>query len=69
MKKFTMIEVFTATEIATISTVKETCKEGQFARRICNEVIKPVIERINKTLEQEVNPMTLAYAIEYALSK
>ena len=38
------------------------------ARRICEEIIKPSIARINRALGQENDPMYLAYVVEYAIS-
>lgn len=39
------------------------------ARAICDEIIKPNIQRINRALGQENDPMYLAYAVEYAVTK
>lgn len=41
----------------------------KFAERCATEIIRPVIDRINKKLKQENDPRYLAYCIEYALMK
>jgi hypothetical protein len=34
---------------------------------VCEQIICPNLERINRTLGQENDPMHLAYAVEYVL--
>ena len=46
--------------------IKKAAKLGN-AKKICEEITKPNITEINKKLEQENDPMYLAYAVEYAL--
>ena len=41
----------------------------QFAERCAAEIIRPVIDRINKNSGQENDPKYLAYCIEYAIMK
>lgn len=38
------------------------------ARDICEEIIKPSMARINRDLNQENDPMYIAYAVEYAIT-
>jgi len=39
------------------------------AKEIAEQIIKPNIERINKKLGQENDPMYLGYLVEYAVSR
>lgn len=43
--------------------------ELKTAKEICREIVLPNIKTINKLLEQENDPMYLAYAIEYAIGE
>jgi hypothetical protein len=38
-----------------------------YAERVADTIIKPNMERINKALGQENDPMYLAYCVEYVL--
>jgi hypothetical protein len=38
-----------------------------FAQRVCDKIIKPNMQRINRALGQENDPMYLAYCVEYVL--
>lgn len=40
-----------------------------FAQKVCDEIIKPNMERIDKALGQENDPMYLAYCVEYVLGQ
>lgn len=40
-----------------------------FAKKCSEEIIKPVLTRINKTTNQRNDPMYLAYCVEYCLMK
>jgi hypothetical protein len=42
---------------------------GRYAQVIRDTIIAPNIERINKALGQENDPMFLAYAIEYVIGE
>ncbi len=44
------------------------CIKLKKAKDICEQVIKPDIEQINKKLGQENEPMYLAFLIEHVLS-
>ena len=39
------------------------------AKEIAQQIIKPNIERINKALGQQNDPMYLAYAVEYVIGQ
>lgn len=43
-----------------------TAEPGTFARSICEQIIDPNIDRINKQLGQDSDPLYLAYLTEYA---
>ena len=68
----TIEEVMTSKKV----TVGDFLTEGQLrkcaklktAKLICEEVIKPNIEAINRKLGQENDPMYLAYMVEYLLT-
>lgn len=38
------------------------------ARKICEQIVKPSINRINQKLGQENDPMYISYMIEYVIS-
>jgi len=38
------------------------------AKEICEKIIRPQIDKINRKLGQENDPMFLAYMVEYAIS-
>lgn len=61
MKQATLNDFLTDREILRAMELKN-------AKDICEHVIKPSIDRINKTLGQKNDPMYLAYATEYAIS-
>ena len=39
------------------------------AKKICEEIIRPNLDAINRKLGQENDPMYLAYATEYVITK
>ena len=68
MKQVTMREFLTVEEVD--KAVKlYTYHRPAFHNRCRDEVIKPVIDRINRDLGQENDPDYLVYAIEAVLSK
>jgi hypothetical protein len=68
MKQVTMREFLTAEEVD--KAVKlYTYHRPAFHNRCRDEVIKPVIDRINADLGQENDPDYLTYAIEAVLAK
>ena len=52
-----------------ISALKIWRDERSPAKRICEEVIKPNIQEINRKLGQENEPMYLAYVCEYIFNE
>jgi hypothetical protein len=63
-----------ATEFLTADEIKKAIKlyriaNGSFHQRCMDEIIKPVITRINKALGQESDPRWLAYAVEFFCMK
>jgi len=62
MKKICMNDFLTDLEIKKVMKLKK-------AKLICEEIIKPNLDRINKKLGQENDAMYLAYACEYTVSK
>jgi len=60
-KRMAITDFLTEREIRKAQELKD-------ARRICEEIIKPSIARINKSLGQKNDPMYLAYAVEYVIS-
>lgn len=71
MKQATLKDFLTEREIRyciyLYSSESDRTRGMSKARLICEEVIKPSIARINRTLGQENDPMYLAYAVEYAI--
>ena len=62
MKTVTLGDFLTASELKLITRLKN-------AKAICDQVIQPNIERINKAIGQENDPMYLSYMCEYAVSQ
>jgi len=50
--------------VAAIKIYKEA-KEGTFAHKCAEDIITPVLPRINAKLGQENHPLYLAYMVEY----
>jgi len=52
-------------------TEEEIARAGELGKAVDieREIIRPNIDRINAALGQENDPMYLAYAVEYVLSK
>lgn len=68
MKHVTLSQFLTEEEIRQAMVLYNYCEAGTFAKRCCDEIIKPVMARINLALGQENDPMYLAYAVEYAMT-
>jgi hypothetical protein len=60
MRQVTLGEFLTDSELEQIKAMRDR-------RRVRDEILKPNIERINKTLGQENDVDYLALAIEYAM--
>jgi hypothetical protein len=70
MKTITINQFLQAEEIErAVELYRQLADQGVFARTFCDVVIAPNIERINKALGQDNDPMFLAYAVEYVLGK
>jgi hypothetical protein len=68
MKQVTMREFLTSEEVDKAVSLY-TYHRPAFHNRCRDEIIKPVMDRINADLGQENDPDYLVYAIEYVLSK
>lgn len=70
MKYVAVADFLTPEEIRIAMTLYSFCGEKQAFHKVCrDEIIAPVIGRINEDLGQENDPGYLAYAVEYALSQ
>ena len=68
MKAMTIGELFTDAEVRKAAALyKKLHGTGQFAAAVCEQVVQPNMERINKTTGQENDAMYLAYALEHVL--
>lgn len=67
VKTFTINQILTEAEIVKAVEIYNSCEHGVgFARRCSDEIIKPVIGRINAALGQENDPDYIAYAVMFA---
>lgn len=70
MKEFTITDLLTDQEIKRARQMYRRFKDtGRFAAEVSKQLIEPNMERINRRLGQENDPMFLAYAVEYILSQ
>jgi hypothetical protein len=70
MKQITITDFLTDAEIErAIALFHARDGRGMFASTLKAEIIAPNIERINKALGQENDPLYLAYMVEFVLSK
>jgi hypothetical protein len=70
MKMVAVADFLTPEEIErAIKLYRAVDRPQYFAGRCRDEIIAPVIDRINEDLGQENDPSYLAYAVEYALSQ
>ena len=65
----TVDQILTREELLRAMSLYETCLEGTFAKRCDEEIITPVLARINATLGHENDSRFLAYAVEYVMRK
>jgi hypothetical protein len=70
-KTVAISDFFTAAELSKALDLYEECKrEGmRFNQRCADQIVKPVLDRINDTTGQQNDPSYLAYALEYAIMK
>lgn len=70
MKTATIADFLTHEEIKKATKLyQEVGGTPTFAKTCRDEIILPVITRINKQLGQENDPLYLAYAVEYSFLK
>ena len=61
--------IMTKTEMRAAIKLYEIAEDGTFAERCAAEIIRPVLERINKATGQKNDAKYLAYCVEYAVMK
>lgn len=62
VKRVTINDFLTWDEILQAQKLKD-------AEPICEEIIKPNIDRINRILKQQNDPMYIAYAVEFVINQ
>lgn len=62
-------QILTQEEMKEALNLYEKAENNRFAERCAAEIIRPVIDRINRDSGQENDPVYLAYCIEYAILK
>jgi hypothetical protein len=65
MKKIGISDFLTVDEVVAAIKLYKSAQEGTFAHKCANEIITPVLPRINKKLGQDNHPLFLAYMVEY----
>jgi len=65
-KKVSISDFLTVEEVVEAIKIYRDAKPGTFAKDCAEEIILPVLPRINKKLGQENHPLFLAYMVEYA---
>lgn len=68
-KVVSIVDFLTESEIRKAMTLYKSASPGTFARRCDEEIIKPVLPRINAKLGQENDPRYLAYAVEHVFNQ
>jgi hypothetical protein len=68
-RTITLGDFLTSQEIKEAEKLYRTAPAGMFAKQCDEQIIAPVIERINRQLGQENSTRYLAYAVEFVLSK
>ena len=70
MKSIVITDFLTAEEIEqAIKLWNDPYRPTPYAKAVCEQIIRPNMERINKALGQENEPMYLAYAVEYVIGE
>ena len=69
MKQISISDFLTVSEVVAAIRIYCEAPEGTFARKCADEIITPVLPRINEKLGQENDALYLAYAVEYVLLK
>ena len=65
--KMSLNDFLTKREIQSAMALYATAEPGTFATLCEEQIIRPVIERIDKRLGQANDPRFLAYAVEYVM--
>jgi len=66
-KQVPITNFLTLEEIAKAAALYKVAPQGMFARRCAAEIIRPVIDRIDKALGQKNSALYLAYCVEWVL--
>jgi len=64
-KKVRISDFLTPEETIAAIRIYGEAREGTFAKKCADEIITPVLPRINKKLGQENHALFLAYMVEY----
>lgn len=64
-KKVNISDFLTVEEVVAAIKIYKTAREGTFAAKCAEEIITPVLPRINEKLGQENHALFLAYMVEY----
>lgn len=68
-RRIAIQDFLTVSEIERAANLYAICKPGTFAEQCADEIITPVIARINASLGQDNDPKFIAYMIEHVLSQ
>jgi len=68
-RSITLADFLTEEELDRAAKLYEHREATGYAKAVCEQIIRPNIERINKALNQENDPMYLAYAVEYVMNE
>lgn len=68
-KQITLGDILTDSEIERAKALYLSAARGTFAKRCANEIIGPVLARIDEALGQKNDALYMAYAVEYAISQ
>jgi hypothetical protein len=64
-KKIGIADFLTVEEVVEAIKLYRDAREGTFAQKCADEIITPVLPRINNKLGQDNHPLFLAYMVEY----
>lgn len=62
-------KIFTGAELRKAKKLYKTAATGTFAKLADEQIVKPVLARINRVTNQENDSRYLAYALEYVIMK
>jgi len=65
MKKIGLSDILNVEEVVAAIKMYRDARPGTFSEKCAEEIITPVLERINKKLGQAYHPLYLAYCVEY----